>query len=221
MNSNLKKELPLILLIIIPFLYLGYIWNSLSEKVPIHWNSAGEINGWGNKSELVIIPILLPLLTYIIFLVTPMIDPKKKLQAMGNKYYQLKFCIVLLMSVLALFILHAANSKSFFNPNTVIILIGLLFIIIGNYLPAVKANYFIGIKTPWTLENETVWRKTHQLAGKIWFPGGLLVIILSFIIKDSRLLQIIFLIITGVITIIPIVYSFLIFKKESQNSHLH
>lgn len=218
MNSNLKKELPLVLLTIIPFLYLGYIWNSLSDKVPIHWNSAGEINRWGNKSELIIIPLLLPLLTYIIFYITPIIDPKRKLKSMGNKFYQLKFCIVLFMSVLALYILHSTKNQSFFSPNTMIMLIGLLFAMIGNYLPSVKANYFIGIKTPWTLENDTVWKKTHQLAGRLWFPGGLIIVILSFIIKDPKLMHIIFLTITGIIAIIPIVYSFIIFKKESQSN---
>ena len=218
MKSNLKQELPVVLVVLLPFFYLGCIWNSLPERVPIHWNDAGQIDGWGSKSTLILLPLLLPLLTYIIFSVTPLIDPKKKLAAMGNKFYQLKLAIVLLMSVLALFILYSTENQSFFNPNLVLMLIGLLFAIIGNYLPSVKPNYFIGIKTPWTLENETVWKKTHQLAGRLWFPGGLLIVILTFLIDDPKLMHVIFLTITGIIAIIPMVYSFIIFKKESQKS---
>lgn len=218
MNSKIKRELPVVLVMILPFIYLGYIWGSLPERVPIHWNSEGQINGWGSKSSLIMIPLLLPLLTYIIFSVAPLIDPKKKLTGMGNKFYQLKLAIVLLMSVLALFILYSTENRSFLNPNSMLMLIGLLFAIIGNYLPSVKPNYFIGIKTPWTLENETVWKKTHQLAGKLWFPGGLLIVILAFIIDDPKLMHVIFLTITGIIAIIPIVYSFIIFKKESQKN---
>jgi len=218
MNSNLKREFPLIMVVLLPFLYLLYIWGSLPERVPIHWNSEGRIDGWGSKSNLIIIPFLLPLLTYIIFQVSPLIDPKKKLANMGNKFYRLKFSVVLLMSVLALFILYSTKNQSFFSPNSMIMLIGLLFAIIGNYMPSVKPNYFIGIKTPWTLENEVVWKKTHQLAGKLWFPGGLIVVILAFIIEDARLMHIIFLSISGILAIIPIVYSFVIFKKESQKN---
>lgn len=218
MNSNLKRELPVVLIVLLPFLYLVYIWGSLPERVPIHWNGEGQINGWGSKSSLIIIPLLLPLLTYIIFHVTPLIDPKKKLANMESKFYQLKFAIVLLMSVLALFILYSTKNQSFFSPNSMIMLIGLLFAIIGNYLPSVKPNYFIGIKTPWTLENEAVWKKTHQLAGRLWFPGGLIIVILTFIIDDPKLMHVIFLTITGIIAIIPIVYSFIIFKKESQKN---
>jgi uncharacterized membrane protein len=218
MNNNLKRELPVLLVVILPFLYLGFIWSSLPERVPIHWNSEGQINGWGSKSTLLLLPLLLPLLTYILFSVTPLIDPKKKLDSMGNKFYQLKLSIVLLMSVLALFILYSTKNQSFFNPNLMLMLIGLLFAVFGNYFPSIKPNYFIGIKTPWTLENETVWKKTHQLAGKLWFPGGLIIIILAFIIDDPKLMHIIFLTITGIITIIPIVYSFIIFKKEFQKN---
>lgn len=218
MNSNLKRELPVVLVVLLPFLYLVYIWGSLPERVPIHWNSEGQINGWGSKSGLIIIPLLLPLLTYIIFYVTPLIDPKKKLANMGSKFYQLKFAMVLLMSVLALFILYSMKNQSFFSPNSMLMLIGLLFAIIGNYLPSVKPNYFIGIKTPWTLENEVVWKKTHQLAGRLWFPGGLIIVMLTFIINDPKLMHIIFLTVTGIIAIIPIVYSFIIFKKESQRN---
>lgn len=218
MNSNLKRELPVLLVVLLPFLYLGFIWSSLPERVPIHWNSEGQINGWGSKSTLLLLPLLLPLLTYILFSLTPLIDPKKKLAGMGNKFYQLKLSIVLLMSVLALFILYSTKNQSLFNPNLIFMLLGLLFAVFGNYFPSIKPNYFIGIKTPWTLENETVWKKTHQLAGKLWFPAGLLIVILAFIIDDPKLMNITFLTITGIIAIIPIVYSFIIFKKESRKN---
>jgi uncharacterized membrane protein len=215
MKNNLKRETPLIAIILIPFIYLGYIWNTLPEKVPIHWNSHGEINGWGSKSSLIIIPLLLPLLTYVIFRIAPLIDPKRKLMNADQKFYKLRLGITLIMSIMALFTLYSAKNQSLSSPNTVFMLIGLLYAIIGNYFPSVKPNYFIGVKTPWTLENETVWRKTHQLAGKLWFPAGLVIVILTFLIKDPKWMNIIFLTITGIIAIVPIVYSYISFKKET------
>lgn len=209
---NLKKELPLIAIVLLPFIYLAYIWNQLPEKVPMHWNINGEIDRYGEKIELIIIPILLPLLVYIIFLVVPKIDPKNKLNKMGNKLHSIKFLLTTFMSILALFIIYIAINESFTNPNYIVLLIGILYIIFGNYFKTIKANYFIGIRTPWTLESETVWKKTHKLGGKLWFAGGIIIVIASLILKKETNFTI-FLIITGIITIIPIAYSYLIFKN--------
>ena len=212
---NLKKELPILAIVLLPFIYLGYVWNELPSKVPMHWNIKGEIDRYGDKSELIIIPFLLPLLVYLIFLVVPKIDPKNKLNKMGGKLQAIKFLLTTLMSILALFIIYTAKNQSFTNPNNIVIIIGVLFIVIGNYFKTIKPNYFIGIRTPWTLENETVWKKTHKLGGKMWFIGGILIVILSLILNKSLSFTI-FMIITGVITIIPIAYSYLIYRNEVQ-----
>lgn len=213
---NLKKELPLIAIVLLPILYLAYIWNQLPNKVGIHWNLTGEIDRYGDKYDLVLIAILLPLLVYIIFLVAPKIDPKNRLKKMGNKLQTIKFILTTFMSMLALLIIYSAKNQSFTNPNYIILLIGILFIILGNYFKTIKANYFIGIRTPWTLENEKVWKETHKLSGKMWFVGGILVVISSLILEKQPNFTL-FLIITGIITIIPIIYSYIIFKKEKEN----
>ena len=143
---NLKKELPLIVIVLLPFIYLAYIWNQLPEKVPMHWDIKGEIDRYGEKMELIIIPILLPLLVYIIFLIVPKIDPKNKLNKMGNKLQIIKVLSTTFMSILALFIIYSSKNQSFTNPNYIILLIGVLYIILGNYFKTIKANYFIGIR---------------------------------------------------------------------------
>lgn len=213
----LKKELPILVIVLLPFIYLAYIWNELPSKVPIHWNIKGEIDRYGDKTELIIIPFLLPLLVYLIFLVVPKIDPKNKLNKMGGKLQTIKFLLTTFMSILALFIIYTAKNQSFTNPNYIVLIIGVLFIILGNYFKTIKPNYFIGIRTPWTLENETVWKKTHKLGGKMWFIGGVLIVILSPFLSKSLNFTI-FMIITGVITIIPIAYSYLIYKNEKKTA---
>ncbi|APX99397.1 SdpI family protein [Lacinutrix venerupis] len=215
---SLKKELPIILIILIPFIYLAFIWNVLPEQVPIHWNANGEIDGWGSKATLLIIPFILPVLIYVILSLVPKIDPKQKIEATSKKFYNIKLLLTLFMSVLALFILYSSKSQSFTNPNIIIMLIGLLYVILGNYMKTIKTNYFIGIRTPWTLENDIVWKKTHKLAGKYWFIGGLLVILLGFILEPKPNM-VSFIIITTIITIIPVVYSYVIFKQLKQTSY--
>ncbi len=209
---KLRNEIPLITIVLLPFIYLAYIWKELPEKVPIHWNIKGEIDRFGDKSELLLIPILLPLLIYIIFLIVPKIDPKNKITKMGNKYQHIKILLTTFMSILALFIIYSAKNQSFSNPNYIVLLIGILYIILGNYFKTIKANYFIGIRTPWTLESETVWKETHKLGGKMWFVGGIIIVISSLIL-DKQPNFTLFMIVTGIITIIPITYSYLKYKK--------
>lgn len=214
MYFNLKKEAPILAIVAIPFLYLAYVWDSLPKKVPMHWNIKGEIDRWGEKQELVLIPILLPLLVYVIFLIVPLIDPKKQLAKMGNKYQSLKLVFTLLMSLLALFIIYTAKEASFSNPNFIFVLMGILFIVLGNYFKTIKPNYFIGIKTPWTLENEQIWKKTHLLGGKLWFIGGLILIITSLLLTN-KLAFMFFITITSILAFVPILYSYLLYKKEA------
>lgn len=208
--EKIKKEIPLISIALLPFIYLAYIWNRLPEKVPMHWNSSGEIDDYGNKKELLIILLLVVGLPYLILMVIPNIDPKQKLKNMGNKLYNLRFILSIFMSALAIFILYSVQKETS-NPGLIFAIIGLLFAFLGNYFKTLKPNYFIGIRTPWTLENEEVWKKTHLLGGKLWFVGGLLMA-LTFVLPEP-FNQYIFLSIAAIITIIPVVYSYLEFKK--------
>lgn len=208
--EKLKKEIPFIAVAVLPFVYLAYIWNELPKEVPMHWNVSGKIDRWGDKSELLVMIFMLTGITYFIFLVIPYIDPKQKLKSMGNKLNNLRLILGLFMSALAIYILYSVQQETS-NPVLIFPLIGLLFAFLGNYFKTIKPNYFIGIKTPWTLENEDVWKKTHIMGGKLWFIGGLLMA-LTFLLPNEMQLYT-FLGITAVITIVPIVYSYLEFKK--------
>jgi len=212
MKSILRKDLPIIAVVLLPFIYLAYIWNDLPEEVPLHWNIRGDVDRYGSKYELLLIPILLPLLVYLIFLIVPKIDPKNKIQTMGGKYQSLKALLTIFMSGLALFIIYAAHNDSVKNPNYIVLIIGLLFVFLGNYFKTIKPNYFIGIKTPWTLENETVWKETHGLAGKMWFVGGLMIVLSSLILSKETNFTL-FTIITVIIALVPVIYSYILFKQ--------
>lgn len=208
----LKNELPQIILAILPFLYLAYIWNDLPAQVPLHWNIHGEIDRYGSKQELILIPLVLPVLMYVIMWIIPFIDPKGKIRNMGRKYDNLKFILVGITSVIAITIIYITKNETFLNMKYLILLFGILYMILGNYFKTIRANYFIGIRTPWTLENDEVWKRTHRLAGMLWLPGGFAIILLSLIL-DNKPLIICFLVVTAIITVIPVVYSYTTFQK--------
>lgn len=212
MNSTLKKELPIIGIVLLPFIYLAFIWNTLPEKVPTHWSAKGDIDHWGDKTFLISVPFMLPVFIYALLLVIPIIDPKKRIALMGGKYYQFKFILVLLMSLLALFIIYISKNQSFSSPNFIFILIGVLFIVLGNYFKVIQPNYFIGIRTPWTLENNEVWRLTHIFAGKLWFVGGLL-IVLGALLFETEFFGTVFISFVTVLALVPMAYSYIKFKN--------
>ena len=217
MKLTLRKELPIIGIVLIPFVYLAFLWNTLPEKVPTHWNYKGEIDRWGDKYSLIGLLFLLPVLTYLLLLIIPKIDPKKRIGIMGGKYYQLKFIIVLLMSLLSLFIFYLTKNQSISNPNLIFALIGILIVVMGNYFKVIQPNYFLGIRTPWTLENKEVWKSTHTFASKLWVIGGL-VIVLGGLILENDSFSVAFITLVIVLAVVPMVYSYIKFKEIEKNS---
>ena len=211
MKTSLRKEFPFWLLVAAPSLYLAALWDKMPEKVPLHWNLHGEIDSWGPRESLWILAIVMPLLVYGIFIIVPAIDPKKQIGKMGNKYRQLKFIMVGFITLISLFLIYSALNPSNYNIQLIFILTGLLFVFLGNYMKTVRPNYFIGIRTPWTLENESIWKKTHVLAGKLWFAGGI-VIALASLALNGQVYFILFMVLVAIMVVVPVVYSFLQYK---------
>ncbi len=215
MKFELKKELPIIAIVLLPFIYLMIIWNSLPEQIPTHWNTDLQIDAWGNKNSIWFILFILPVFSYLIMSIVSTIDPKKKFDLMGGKFYQLKFILVGSMSALAIIILYSIKNQSIASISLLFVPIGILFALLGNYFKTIQPNYFIGIKTPWTLENEEVWKLTHILAGKMWVIGGILMVITCFVFEGA-IARNIFLSTAAIITMVPVIYSY-IKSKEFKN----
>lgn len=211
MNKYLKESIFWIL-ILIPFVYLTTIWSELPKVIPTHFDLSGNPNGWSDKKGLIVLIGSLGIGTYLLMLFIPFFDPKKKIQQMGDKYYSLRLLMTFFMSALSVYILYTGNGNKI-RPAVLIALIGAFDAVFGNYLQTVKPNYFIGIRTPWTLENEQTWRSTHRIAGRMWMAGGLLIMIMSLALNSNVELGILFAIVTVIIVLVPIIYSYKQFKK--------
>ena len=217
MSIDLKKEMPVLVIALLPIAYLVFIWNTLPATVPMHWNVDGEIDRYGSKANLIWMSLLLPFLAYGILSAIPFIDPKGNMNKMGNKLQNLKVLLTTFMSLLALWIVYATKRQSIGNVNTMMTVTGILFIILGNYFKTIPPNYFMGIRTPWTLKSEANWKETHKLGGKLWFAGGILIVTLGFIL-DAKINSVVFMSITIVICLIPVVYSYLFYRKQKKIS---
>jgi len=197
---------------LLPFVYLSTIWTELPARIPTHFDLGGNPNGWSDKNSLIYLLASLGIGTYLLMLFIPWFDPKKKIQQMGEKYYSLRVLMTVFMTLISVYILYSGNGNKI-NPNLLMGLIGAFYAVFGNYLQTVKPNYFIGFRTPWTLENEQTWKRTHRLAGRMWMLGGLFIVITSFALNSNVTLGILFATITMIIVIVPIIYSYIEFKK--------
>lgn len=215
MKFNLKKEVPIFLLFVAPFAFLGFMWGKLPQVVPTHFNSAGMPDAYSDKSALLGMILFIMGLSYILFLVTPYIDPKGKIKQMGNKFYSIKLLIMFFMAVLSCFIVYAAHKPNFMQSNALMMLIAALIAVLGNYFKTIKPNYFVGIRTPWTLENETVWKKTHEFAGKWWLMGGIVLVILGFFLPNGKY-SVVVLIGALLLATISAWYSYKVFLEEKK-----
>lgn len=213
MKTPKTTEIVILILTVLPFTYLAVIYGSLPQEVPMHYNASGEVDRMGNKAELWILPLLLNGMTYFLFKYLPKLDPKNQIQKMGNNYHNMRLGLTVVMTLLACGIIYmSSNLNATVSVGWVYGLIGIMFILLGNYMPAMKPNYFVGIRTPWTLENETVWRKTHKLGAWLFIASGILVILSAVILSDFISLFVV-LGTTIAILLTSFIYSYRTFKN--------
>lgn len=207
------KEILILIIVALPLLILWVHWNKIPEVVAMHWNAAGEVDDTGHKSSLLLMMLLLNLPLYFILLLIPKIDPKKKVDY--KSLYSLRLLLHLFMSGLGVVIMRSAVHPDSDSIQSIFSIIGLLFAFLGYYFTKIKHNYFIGIRTPWTLESEEIWTKTHKFASAFWMIGGSLIVLLDFVLEKEQLTMY-FIAIVLIISLIPIGYSYMLFTKTKK-----
>lgn len=219
-TKHFLLQLPLALL---PLIYLAFIWASLNEQVPLHYNINNEPDRMGSKTELALVLLFMSGVSMGLSALLNnihKIDPKHRYPENAALMQKIAWTLVVFLSVMGIFIVYQTlafqnNEKLLFAGKGVLVLITLIFIVLGNFLNNVKPNYFVGFRTPWNLENEENWRKTHHLAAKLMFYGGLLQMLLVIALPEPFSFYA-FLASIVPIVLIPFVYSFLLFKKEKK-----
>lgn len=212
-KENKWRILLTTLVTLLPMLAGLMLWTRLPERMPIHWNAAGELDGWTGKAFAVFaIPGFLAAIHLFCVLCTSL-DPKVKGQT--KKVLGMVFWICPVMSVLAGALTYSAALGAEVSVELVVpCFVGLLFVIFGNYLPKCRRNYTIGIKVMWALEDEANWNATHRFAGKVWVAGGVLVILLSFFPLRSFIW--VYLTLTVLMAVLPMGYSYIYYRRHGK-----
>lgn len=209
----IQKHWLALLLMALPFLLLGLFWNQLPEEVPVHWNLNGEVDRYGSKMELFILPVI-NVLIYFAILYLPRLDPKRNHAHYENILERIGLSLLVFMLVIFSTTLLAALGYKLAITQVVLYAVTGLFLVIGNYMGKFRPNYFMGIRTPWTLESERVWVKTHRFAGALWVSAsmGLLVWAL-FQGNDPSKLFFVFMGYVLLISLLPIGYSYWLYQR--------
>lgn len=196
------------MMFIVPILLGIIFYKQLPDEMAVHFNNQNVANGFAPKwFALFGIPVFL-IVVHSLGIFTVQNDPKKNGHSKvvkGIMYWLIPILAVIMQIV---FIAYGLD-KSFNITTYVFIGVGILTIILGNYLPKSRQNYSIGIKLPWTLASEENWNKTHRMAGKLWMVSGLLIILLGVI----GYLDAVGFIILAIVAV-PSIYSFILYRKS-------
>ena len=208
MLKKYKKTLIITSIITISPMLVGLLlWNRLPDMIATHFGSDNTVDGWSSKPFAVFgLPLILLAIHLLCVFVTSA-DPKRK--NISDKFFKWILWIVPIISVAACLACYAVSLGVNVDMGmTVNILVGIVFIIVGNYMHKVKQNYTVGIKLPWTLNSEENWNRTHRMASWFWMIAGIIFIVNAILQIEWFIIPVLV-----ILLVVPIVYSYLLYRK--------
>lgn len=209
-----KLEWMIWAMALLPLLLTALVYSRLPAEIPTHWGVSGEIDAYSPKVMAWLFPAI-SLGVAALMKWMPAIDPRRENYAkFGGPYKALRLVLALFFLMMCAATLYAAFEPAKLPMDRIItVCAGVLFCVMGNYMPKFRHNYFCGIRTPWTLASEEVWTRTHRLAGPVWFVSGLVIAAAGALIGTSMVLM--WVVLGGAFAsgLIPCAYSYILYKK--------
>jgi uncharacterized membrane protein len=192
------------------------LWNQLPEQIASHWNINDQVDGYMPKFWGVFMMPLITLGMFLLFLVVPSIDPLKANIAQFREAFNLFIILIVgfMLYIHGLTIAWSLGYTNFKMSTSMVPALGLLFIFLGVMLRKAKRNFFIGIRTPWTLSNDRVWDKTHQLGATLFMASGVLALLGGFF-GGLIAFWLLFVPLMGS-TLFLVIYSYVLYRNETR-----
>ena len=188
----------------------AWLYPSIPEQVPSHWNAHGEVDAYLPKPWGVVILPLAAILVFIVMRLIPVISPKGyRTEPFANVLHIFQVAMVGFMSLVAILVLLEASGVNVHLDKFIFGALGLLFIVLGNYFGNIRKNFFLGIRTPWTLASDEVWARTHRIGGRLFVLQGLIMLAGMFVIIPP----VAFLVMVALIVLVPVGYSYVAYRK--------
>ncbi len=192
------------------------LWNKLPDRMPSHFGISGEVDGTMGKAAMV---FLFPAFLLAVHLLAAWItakDPKR--QNLSPKLYRLILWIVPVLSLVLAAVIYPTALGAKINASQVVFLMeGLLILVVGNYLPKCRPSYTVGIRLPWTLNDEENWIRTHRMAGPVWVAGGLVQTVMALLPLPTEAAAGVFVGLLLVLILVPSIYSYRLYRKKEQD----
>jgi uncharacterized membrane protein len=193
----------------------GILQVGIDAQVPMHWNAAGEVDGYGPAwLAFLLVPAITALLI-LLLLAIPRFEPRRRnLQRSASAYRTVAVALIVLMTLVQVAVVLAGTGAVEFQMSALVALgVGGLFIVMGNVLGTVRSNFFFGIRTPWTLSSDLAWTRTHRLVGRLFVLLGLVIVVLGILGAMAAFAAVL---IVGIIAILTIslVYSYRVWKAD-------
>ena len=190
--------------------YIAWSFPALPDPMPTHWNAAGQADDYTGKAAGAAILAAVPLFVMLIFKIIPVISPHGfRTESFTGVLNNLMTASVIFSCVVSVAAIRAALGAEHNMSTIVMVAVGALFIVIGNFLGKVRKNFFLGIRTPWTLASDEVWAKTHRLAGWCFVIAGAIMAIGA--VAGPRFEWVIVTVVT--IALVPVVYSYFAYRR--------
>lgn len=189
-----------------------FLYPHLPEQVPSHWNLKGEVDSYTTRTLGAFLMPVLAIILYLTMILVSVIDPRRENYVrFKNAYRLMRWIMVLFLG--GLYVLTMLFSLGYDINIGLIVKAGvaLLLAVIGNFMGQFRHNYFVGIKTPWTLANEKVWNQTHRFGGRIWVAGGLVCLAMSPL--NALWANYLYFASIMLMAFVPMVYSYLLYRR--------
>lgn len=213
----MRKWIPL-LIVVAAFISSAVVFQRLPETMPTHFDISGQPNGWSSRLfGAWVVPLFL-LCMWGLVRVLPAIDPRGGNYAkFGGAFEGIIVSIMLFMLGMHIVVLRASLGHPVAMQRVLPFAIGVLFIVIGNLLPRARPNWFVGIRTPWTLSSDRVWEKTHRLGGHLFVAGGVIIAVAAF--AWTKWAHVVLVTVVTLCAAIVLIYSYLEWKREQSASN--
>ena len=212
MKFNWRSEIVPVFLILAAFIMAGVAWPHAPDRIPVHWGLSGQPNGYAGKIGL-LYPALIALGIWVLMIVLPRIDPRgRSYEKFQGAYTVIRSAIIaVLVCIELLTVLWVYNVHTDINI-AIPVVVGLLLMTLGNFFGKIRPNWFVGIRTPWTLSSTESWNKTHRLGGWLFVLLGLaLAVVAPF---QQAWAFILVAVLLGVMVVGLFVYSYVIWKRD-------
>lgn len=218
MNKGWNRWNTVILLLgLVPLAFAWTVYDRVPDMIPSHYGLNGQPDDYSDKFVFILMMSAFNLGLPFLMKWMPAMDPRRENYRKFSRFYELfRVVITLFLSGLFTMILLESLGYPIEISKVVMVGVGLLWMVIGNYLGQVRSNWFFGIKLPWTLESDEVWRRTHRISGGVWMGAGLFILLSSFL-PPSVAVWTVMISVAGSV-LVPVVYSYLLFKKLNDHT---